>query len=128
MTVFAFEEGDPENPLLRTSAEDAQRIPFGAVEVDRDGRVLAYNDTEPDSADEGWGPLVGRHFFDEVARWAADSLIEREFRDGIAAGQLNVVFDCAVARLSYKVRVHLKVSPILGTYWVFIKKLHRAVG
>lgn len=128
MTVFAFDEGDPENPLVRTSAEDAQRIPFGAVELDRDGRVLAYNDTEPDGAGDGRGAVVGRHFFDEVARWAAGSLIDREFCDGIAAGQLNVVFDCAVARLSYKVRIHLKVSPILGTYWIFIKKLQRAVG
>ncbi len=125
MTVFAFDEGDPENPLVRTSAEDAQRIPFGAVELDRDGRVLAYNDTEPDGASDASGAMVGRHFFDEVARWAAGSLIDREFRDGIAAGQLNAVFDCAVARLSYKVRIHLKVSPILGTYWVFIKKLQR---
>jgi hypothetical protein len=38
---------------------------------------------------------------------------------------LNVVFDCAVARLPHKVRVHLKVSPILGTFWIFIKKLAR---
>jgi photoactive yellow protein len=126
MTVFAFDEGDPENPLARASAEDAARIPYGAVELDRDGKVLAYNDTEPDGADAGRGVVVGRNFFNEVARWAGESMILREFREGLDAGQLNAVFDCAVARLAYKVRVHLKVSPILGTYWVFIKKLQRA--
>lgn len=125
MTVFAFDEDDLQNPLGRLAAEDVSRIPFGAAELDRDGRIVSHHDTEPD-AEAGARPvLAGRDFFNEVARWAGASLIAEEFRRGVAADDLNAVFDCALARLPYKVRIHLKISPILGTYWVFVKKLVR---
>lgn len=125
MTVFAFDRGDGENPLGQLSAEDVARLPFGAAELSADGRVLAYNDTEPDHLGGQRQTIIGRDFFTDVARWAGTSVIAEEFRKGVAGGALNVVFDCTVANLPYKVRIHMKVSPILGTYWVFIKRLHR---
>lgn len=126
MTVYSFDEGDRENPLARVSSDEVSRFPFGAAELDRDGKVISYNDTEPDGGELPGGGLVGRDFFTEVARWAGQSMVAEEFRKGVETGELNAVFDFAVPNLSYKVRLHLKVSPILGTYWVFIKKLKRS--
>lgn len=126
MTVYVFTADDPENPLFRVGADEVSRLPFGAAELDRDGKVVAYNDTEPDDGGPARPSLVGRQFFAEVLRWAGNSVIAEQFRTGVATGNLNVVFDCAVPRLSHKVRIHLKVSPILGTFWVFIKKLARS--
>ena len=123
MTVFAFAEDESDNPLFRAGADEVARLPFGAAELDRDGRVVAYNDTEPDDGGPARPPVVGRDFFGDVARWAGSSVVVEEFRQGVDSGNLNAVFDCAVPRLPYKVRIHLKISPILGTYWVFIKKL-----
>ena len=128
MTVFAFDVGDPDNPLSRLGADDLARIPFGAAELAADARVVSYFDTEPDEAGGVRQPVVGRGFFAEVLPWAAGTVIARSFADGVAAGALNVVFDCADPRLSFKVRVHLKVSPILGTYWAFVKRLRRSHG
>lgn len=126
MTVYVFAEDDPANPLFRVAADDVARLSFGALELDRDGKVVAYNDTEPDDGGLSRPPVVGRDFFGDVARWAASSLVNEQFRRGVETGELNVVFDCAVPRLAHKVRIHLKVSPILGTFWVFIKKLARS--
>lgn len=126
MTVYAFAEDDPENPLFRAGADEVSRLPFGAAELDRDGKVVSYNDTEPDDGGPARSPLVGRNFFGDVLRSAGGTQIADQFHRGIATGDLNVVFDCAVPRLSHKVRIHLKVSPILGTFWVFIKKLARS--
>jgi len=128
MTVFAFESGDADNPLAGLSADEVARLPFGALELAADGKILAYNDTEPDETGESRPSVVGRDFFADVARWAGGSMVAGEFRKGVAAGSLNVVFDCAIASLAYKVRLHLKVSPILGTYWLFIKRLRRAAA
>lgn len=125
MTVYAFDESDTENPLFRVGGDEVSRLPFGALELDRDGKVVAYNDTEPDDGGPARPSLVGRDFFGDVARWAGASMVAEHFRRGVQSGDLNVVFDCAVPRLSHRVRVHLKVSPILGTFWVFIKKLAR---
>lgn len=126
MTVFAYETGDPHNPLGSVGPDEVAHLPFGALELDCEGRVLSYNDTEPDDGSHAKTSLVGKNFFADIARWAGNSIIAEEFRKGIDANSLNVVFDCAVGSLPYKVRLHLKISPILGTYWVFIKKLHRA--
>ena len=125
MTVYAFDPGDTDNPLTALGPDDLSKIPYGAAELDAEGRVLSYNDTEPDDGESGRPSPLGRDFFAEVARWAGNSLLIREFRRGVEAGDLNVVFDCATPRLPHKVRIHFKVSPILGTYWVFIKRLRR---
>jgi len=124
MSVFSYEEGDMESPLSRFSPEQVAQFPFGAVELDRDGKVIGYNDTEPDGG--GGAPIAsiaGRNFF-EALHFVGTPVAE-EFHRGVETGELNVVFDFWVAHLDYKVRVHLKVSPILGTYWAFIKKLRR---
>lgn len=126
MTVFAFEVGESENPLGKLSVQEVGELPFGAAELTAEGKVVAYNDTEPDSLGSLRPTILGRDFFTDVARWAGTSVIADEFRKGVAAGALNVVFDCAVAGLPYKVRLHMKVSPILGTYWAFIKRLQGA--
>jgi photoactive yellow protein len=123
MTVFSYEDGDADNPIGRFSPDEVGQFPFGAVELDRCGKVLGYNDTEPDDGGAPRLNMTGRDFF-EVLKLAGSPIAE-EFRKGVDGGDLNVVFDCGVNRLDYKVRVHLKVSPILGTYWAFIKKLRR---
>lgn len=123
MTVFVFDEDDTGNPLGTCTPEDMARIPFGAVELDRDGGVVAYYDTEPEGAGPAGTRIVGRSYFDEILSWNAARAIGDAFRAGVAAGHLNAVFDCAVPGASRKIRIHLKISPILGTYWVFVKKL-----
>ena len=125
MTVFAFDANDPGNPIGRLSAQDIERLPYGAAELTAEGKVVAYNDTEPDSMGDERPSILNRNFFTDVARWAGDSVILEEFRKGVVAGGLNVVFDCAASNLPYRVRLHMKVSPILGTYWAFIKRLQR---
>ncbi|CAA7618170.1 Chain B, Strong Hydrogen Bonds In Photoactive Yellow Protein [Magnetospirillum sp. UT-4] len=122
MTVFAYGEDDIDNPFAAYSQDDVSRLPFGATELDRDGKVVSHQDTEPDDGSGRRGSIVGRDFFGELARWP---VVADGFRAGVAEGNLNLVFDCAVPRLTYKLRVHLKISPILGTYWVFVKKLKR---
>lgn len=125
MTVFAFTQDDPENPLLRLSVPEVERLPFGAAELDRDGAVISYIDTEPGDGAPGAMSKAGAKFFSQIAPWAGASMIADEFRRGVDGGGMNVVFDCAVEHLTYKVRIHLKTSPILGTFWIFIKKLTR---
>lgn len=125
MTVLAFAPDDPENPLSALSRADVESLPYGAVELDNGGRVVSYIDTEPGDGGAKPAAAVGAGFFTQVAPWAGGSGIAAEFRRGVGDGRMNVVFDCAVRDLAYKVRIHLKTSPIMGTFWVFIKKLKR---
>jgi photoactive yellow protein len=128
MHVFSFGEGDPDNPLGRVGLEDIARIPFGAVELDHSGKIVAYNDTEPDDGGQDRAKVVGTNFFDDVLRVSSKSIVIEEFRKGVQSRELNVVFDCTIPKVPFKVRIHLKISPILGTFWVFIKRLQRNPG
>jgi len=125
MQVYSFEPQDPANPLGRLRPEDLSRLPFGALELDNQGRVVSFHDTEPDGGSEANGVITGRLFFTEIAKWLAQSLVADEFAKGVANSAMNVVFDCAVPSSQQKIRIHLKVSPILGTFWVFIKRLRQ---
>lgn len=125
MTVLAYAQDDPDNPLAGLSRVDVERLPFGAVELDRAGTVIGHIDTEPGGGPSPVASGAGTSFFSQLAPWAGRSRIADEFKTGAANGAMNVVFDCAVRDLAYKVRIHLKISPILGTFWVFIKKLTR---
>jgi len=125
MTVLAFAQDDPENPLASLSSGEVAQLPFGAAELDKAGVVVNYIDTEPGGGVAPQGSRVGLAFFRQLAPWAARGVVSQHFETGVAEGGMNVVFDCAVAGLAYKVRIHLKTSPILGTYWIFIKKLTR---
>lgn len=59
MTVYAFAEEDAENPLFRAGNDDVARMPFGAVELDRSGKVVTYNDTDPMTAGRRGRPWSG---------------------------------------------------------------------
>ncbi|MBI2240668.1 MAG: hypothetical protein HYU59_07685 [Magnetospirillum gryphiswaldense] len=125
MTVLAFAQDDPENPLASLPSAEVGQLPFGAAELDKSGIVVNYIDTEPGEGAGTSASRVGRSFFAQVAPWAGRSMVARHFEAGVQDNSMNVVFDCAVTGLAYKVRIHLKTSPILGTYWIFIKKLTR---
>lgn len=125
MTVFAFSHDEADNPLAGLTLADIRQLPFGAAELDKSGAILSYIDTEPGGGTGQGGVKVGEDFFTKVAPWAGRSRIGSEFRQGVESGVLNAVFDCAAVNINYKVRVHLKISPILGTFWVFVKKLTR---
>ncbi len=125
MTVLAYAQDDPENPLASLSSADVSQLPYGAAELDKSGVVVNYIDTEPGGGATPSGSRLGQNFFTQVAPWAGRGEVLRYFQSGLVEGNMNVVFDCAVAGLAYKVRIHLKTSPILGTFWVFVKKLTR---
>lgn len=125
MTVLAYAQDDPENPLASLSSAEISQLPFGAAELDKSGAVVNYIDTEPGGGAAPSVSRLGQDFFKQVAPWAGRGAVLRYFQGGVTEGNVNVVFDCAVSGLAYKVRIHLKTSPILGTYWVFVKKLTR---
>ena len=125
MTVYVCSSSDPANPIKNLGLDGVSRLPFGAFELDTSGHVLSYVDTEPHETHANKLGMEGKSFFNEVCRWSAGSLLEDEFKKGISTGVMNTGLDCAVEGLRYKVRIHLKISPILSTYWIFIKQLRR---
>ncbi len=124
MIVYVLDNEDVQNPLCRLGRAEIDGFPFGALELSPSGTVLAYNNTEPGDSAGSKMRVVGRNFLTEIVPRSATLMLE-EFSKGVAEGGLNIAFDCSSANVPYRMRFHFKVSPIRGTFWVFVKKIQR---
>ena len=106
------------------SAAELDALPFGAIRLDRDGTILAYNMTESKitGRDPKW--VIGRNFFTSVAPCTNVQSFAGRFREGVAAGNLHAIFpyrfDFEMAPRD--VTVTLFYSKTSDTAWVFVRE------
>lgn len=115
----------PEQVLATVDAfTNAQldALPFGAIQLDRDGRILQFNEYEANLSNRRAPDTVGRNFFREVAPCTNVREFYGRFRDGLQQGELNVSFDYRFEfRMAPRnVRVTLYYSAATSTVWVFV--------
>jgi photoactive yellow protein len=107
--------------------DEFDRLPFGAIKLDAEGRVLAYNAAEAALARRATQATLGRRFFEEIApctnvagfRGRLDALVER-------GGESTERFDFKFLFPwgSRDVRIRLMVLRD-GSRWVFVTALNR---
>lgn len=125
LDVVGFGKADIENVLSGMSASDIDRLAFGAVELDRSGRILRYNAAEGQITGRDPKAAVGKNFFTELAPCTNTAGFRGAFDTGVAAGSLNVMFEYTFDynMKPTKVKVHMKKALIGDSYWVFVKRL-----
>ena len=106
------------------SREDADRLEYGAVKVDANGKVLMYNRYESELA--GVNPAVaeGKNFFIDIAPCTNNRLFLGKFKDGVASKKLDVSFNYT---FTYKmkptsVEIHLLHQASDQSNWILVKK------
>lgn len=121
--MLSFEASDLSAQMENLEPEQFDALPFGAIKLDENGRVVAFNEAERILSGYGSRPTIGKVFFTEIAPCMDDP----EFRGRIDAarerGTLNLQFawigDFADASRQVKVRVH---SASDGGVWIFIQR------
>jgi photoactive yellow protein len=93
----ALVDGTPELvelEILLTDISEAEldAQPFGLIQLDRQGRVLAYNLYEEDLARKRRQDVIGKSFFFEVAPCTRVRAFYGRFLDGVARGALRTTF------------------------------------
>lgn len=68
------------------SDQELDTLPFGVIALDRDGIILRYNLYEAQFARLDRNQVLGRDFFQEVARCTRGDVFEGQFRRGVASG------------------------------------------
>ena len=117
----------PQNVLESIDAlTNAQldALPFGAIQLDREGTILQFNEYEANLSNRRAPETVGRNFFHDVAPCTNVREFYGVFRDGLERGELNEAFDY---RFAFKqgprnVRVTLFYSVPTATVWVFVQE------
>lgn len=113
--------------LRAMSAEEFDRLPFGAIKLDAEGRVVTYNAAEASLARRATHSTLGRRFFEEIAPCANVSGFRGRLDALVARGE------DATERFDFKfhfpwgardVRIRLMVLRD-GARWVFVTALNR---
>ncbi|MDQ3280195.1 MAG: PAS domain-containing protein [Acidobacteriota bacterium] len=89
-------EVDPESlvgEIGRMTAAELDALPFGAIQLDPEGTVLAYNKTEERISGRSAQDVVGKNFFHEVAPCTRVKRFFGAFQAGVERRELSEVFD-----------------------------------
>ncbi|WP_420129689.1 PAS domain-containing protein [Longimicrobium sp.] len=72
--------------------DELDSLPVGMIQLDRDGTVLKFNQTESSLARVEKGDAVGKSFFDEVAPCTKVQEFHGKFVEGVQNRNLHTVF------------------------------------
>ena len=82
MRLIKFGADSVANDLASLNDSDLDSLAFGAVELDRDGRILRYNAAEAEISGREQEGMIGRDFFAEVAPCTRSEAFEGRFPRG----------------------------------------------
>jgi len=123
MEIIPFGNQDIDNILAR-EPQRAESLPFGAVQLDRAGKIVKYNKAEGLISGRTPDEMIGKDFFNDIAPCAKGKRFHGEFLKFHRSGQINVMFDY---KFAYKganvaVKIHLKAQPDGQHCWMFVKR------
>lgn len=123
MDIIPFGAQDIDNILAR-EPQRAEYLPFGAVLLDRLGKVVKYNRAEGLIAGREPSEVVGKDFFNDIAPCAKGKRFHGEFLKFHQTGQVETVFDYTFAYkgANVRVKIHLKSQPDGQHCWMFVKR------
>jgi photoactive yellow protein len=126
-----MQQADNENRIGRAEIEriqglgekDLDRLPIGAIRLDKEGRILSYNQTEADLAGRKKEAVLGKSFFTDVAPCTNVQEFAGKFREGVQKGSLHTVFPYIFdfQMDPRNVWVTLFYSNETDTAWVFVR-------
>lgn len=125
MEIIRFGADDIEHALAGMSDQDLDNLAFGAIQLDQDGMVLAYNAMEGEITGRNPQEVKGKNFFTEVAPCTQTPSFYGVFQRGVECGELNTLFDFVFDHEMQptRVQVHMKRALQSNTYWIFVKRL-----
>jgi len=125
MDVVSFESKDLANVLAKMGDKDIDSLAFGAIKVDEKGTILQYNVTEGEITGRDPKEVLGKNFFTEVAPCTNRSEFYGKFKEGIAQGNLDTLFEYVFdyKMKPTKVKVHMIKAVVGGGYFIFVQRI-----
>jgi len=125
MEIVRFEADDIENTLSQMNDSQIDRLAFGAIQVDKTGKILTYNMAEGEITGRNPKQVIGKNFFDQVAPCTKTREFYGRFSEGIKKGDLNAMFEYEFdyQMKPLKVKVHMKKALVGDTYWILVKRM-----
>jgi chemotaxis family two-component system sensor kinase Cph1 len=110
--------------LENMTAAEQDALPYGLIQLGRDGTVLTYNASESRLAQRDPARVIGRNFFTEVAPCTRARIFETQFQSGMQLRKLDCEFDYLFAfKEPRRVLIRMKYSPATDSCWVGVTPL-----
>ena len=120
-----FGSDDIGNKLAEMNDKDIDNLAFGAINLDKNGKILSYNKAEGEITGRNPQEVIGKNFFTEVAPCTKTDDFFGKFKEGVKSGNLSTMFEYTFdyQMKPTKVKVHMKKSLNDDSYWVFVKRV-----
>lgn len=120
---FAFESDRLSHHLAELNALSADDLLFGAIQIDKQGTVLLYNDAESRLSGLAREKVIGKNFFVDIAPCTNNDEFRGAFEQGLQSGELNEsflyrFFSEHVKAIDVRVRMRKAIN---GTYWILVR-------
>jgi photoactive yellow protein len=126
VTAESFHE--PNQIVERIQVQDLtetelEELPFGAIQLDTQGRILRYNGFESRLSGVHKNKAIGKHFFTELAPCTNVKDFYGRFQQGVARKRLHEKFryHFSFAKNPIDVTVTLFYSDLTDSIWVFVR-------
>lgn len=102
-----FIEDSILNNLDQLTYEQLENLPFGVIELDDNGIVKFFNNTESSNTGVSKSDAQGKNFFTEVAPCTNNFIFKGSFKNGVENNDMNLLFPYT---FTYKMKpTHVKI-------------------
>lgn len=125
MEQLQFGANDMANAVSKLGDKEIENLAFGAIKLDKNGKILSYNKAEGDITGRKPEEVIGKNFFTEVAPCTNHPEFFGKFKQGVESGNLNILFEYTFdyKMAPTKVKVHMMKSLLDDGYYIFVKRL-----
>lgn len=119
-TTLSFHDVEAQN----LSEGELNALPFGAIKLDAQGRILFYNVYESTLTAVKPEEAVGKNFFTEVAPCTNVQGFYGRFQEGVAQKNLHTSFNYTFTHKMAPTDVNIRMSydAAQEAVWVFVRK------
>ena len=124
LEVIDFGANDLENRLAKMSKTEIDDLAFGAIQLDSNGNIIQYNETEGAITGRSPAQVIGKNFFKDVAPCTNTPKFKGAFDKVVAErGSVMLEYTFDYQMTPTKVKVHMKPALVGGNFWIFVKRL-----
>lgn len=124
LEVIDFGANDIDNRLAKLNSAEIDQLAFGAIQLDANGVIQQYNETEGAITGRSPKQVIGKNFFTDVAPCTNTPKFKGAFDKVVkdrGSVMLEYTFDYQMTPT--KVKVHMKPALVGGSFWIFVKRL-----
>ncbi len=122
--MAVIEKHNIDEVMSRLDRNEIANLPYGGVELDRNGGILFYNQAEADICNRSAVGMTGKNFFREVAPCTNRPEFKGRFDEVASGAKTMAMFDYTFDynMKPTRVTIQMKKSTQGDSVWVFVKR------